>query len=380
MGKNTLFLATVGENTNSVSMVGENTKSERNPLLPLRHAQGDFFVCDIFDAAPKGDMASMVHPIFTLATKPDTNGRRYDAPDGQSFVEVTPSIKGLATVHDRDVLIYCISQVMAALDEGREVHRTLRFKAYDLLVATNRNTDGRGYEQLKAALVRLAGTRIETNITTGGKELIDGFGLIDRYRIVRETRDGRMLDLEVTLSDWVFNAIEGKEVLTLNRQYFQLRKPLERRLYEVVRKMCGTKGKWQIGLDKLKARTGSTSTDKEFKRLVKAVCHADEGHDHMPDYSLRLMGDILHAEPKADFLQAIRPKPAQDQITGGYVLPLSPDTLEQAREAAPTWDVNVLAQEWRVYAAKQKEAPRNPDAAFLGFCRSWYKKRGRNGY
>ena len=326
----------MGENTNSIPMVGENTKSERNPLLPLRHAQGDFFVCDIFDAAPKGDMASMVHPIFTLATKPDTNGRRYDAPDGQSFVEVTPSIKGLATVHDRDVLIYCISQVMAALDE--EVHRTMRFKAYDLLVATNRNTDGRGYEQLKAALVRLAGTRIETNITTGGKELIDGFGLIDRYRIVRETRDGRMLDLEVTLSDWVFNAIEGKEVLTLNRQYFQLRKPLERRLYEVVRKMCGTKRTWQIGLDKLRARTGSTSTDKEFKRLVKAICNADEDHNHMPDYALRLLG------------------------------------------AAPTWDVKMLAQEWRVYAAKQKEAPRNADAAFLGFCRSWYKKRGRNGY
>ena len=35
-------------------MVGEITKQDRTPLLPLRHAQGDFFVCDIFDAAPKG--------------------------------------------------------------------------------------------------------------------------------------------------------------------------------------------------------------------------------------------------------------------------------------------------------------------------------------
>ncbi|MFV1607245.1 plasmid replication initiator RepA, partial [Phaeobacter sp. JH20_10] len=53
-------------------MVGDITKPDRTPLLPLRHAQGDFFVCDIFDAAPKGDMASMAHPIFTLSTKPDT--------------------------------------------------------------------------------------------------------------------------------------------------------------------------------------------------------------------------------------------------------------------------------------------------------------------
>jgi hypothetical protein len=45
-------------------MVGEITKEVRNPLLPDRSEQGDFFVCDIFDAAPKGDMASMAHPIF----------------------------------------------------------------------------------------------------------------------------------------------------------------------------------------------------------------------------------------------------------------------------------------------------------------------------
>ena len=65
-------------------MAGETTKPDRTPLLPLRHAQGDFFVCDIFDAAPKGDMASMAHPIFTLSTKPDTKKRRYVASDGQN--------------------------------------------------------------------------------------------------------------------------------------------------------------------------------------------------------------------------------------------------------------------------------------------------------
>ena len=69
-----------------------------------------------------------------------------------------------------------------------------------------------------------------------------------------------MLDLEVTLSDWVFNAIAGDDVLTLNRRYFQLRKPLERRLYELARKQCGTQPEWKCGLEKLQARTGSTSS------------------------------------------------------------------------------------------------------------------------
>ena len=208
-------------------MVGENTNS-RSPLLPDRMQQADFFVCDIFDAAPKGDMASMEHPIFSISTKPDRRIRRYE--NGQNFVEITPSMKGLATVHDRDVLIYCISQCIAALNEEREVSPIIRFRAYDILKATNRGTDGRGYEQLRAALERLQGTVITTNLITGGKEEFDGFGLIDRFRIVRETRDGRMQEVEIRLSDWVFNAIRHREVLTLHRDYFRLRKPLEQNM------------------------------------------------------------------------------------------------------------------------------------------------------
>ena len=58
-------------------MVCEITKDgDRSPLLPDRLEQGDFFVCDIFDASLKGDMASMAHPIFSLSTKPDRRIRR----------------------------------------------------------------------------------------------------------------------------------------------------------------------------------------------------------------------------------------------------------------------------------------------------------------
>jgi hypothetical protein len=92
-------------------MVGENT-IDRSPLLPDRRTQADFFVCDLFDAAPKGDMASMEHPIFSLSTKPDHRIRRYE--HNGAYIEIKPSADGLATIHDRDILIYCISQLMAA--------------------------------------------------------------------------------------------------------------------------------------------------------------------------------------------------------------------------------------------------------------------------
>src|SRR3546814_13097341 len=85
---------------------------------------------------------------------------------------------------------------------------------------------------------------------------------------MRETREGRMQEVEVRLSDWVFNAIRSNEVLTLNRQYFRLRKPLERRLYEIARKHCGWPGKAvKFGLDTLQRKCGSKSTDFEFRRL-----------------------------------------------------------------------------------------------------------------
>jgi plasmid replication initiation protein len=348
-------------------MVGENT-NPRSPLLPERHPQGDLFVCDIFDAAPKADMASMAHPVFSLSTKPDTRIRRYES--GTNFVEVTPSVKGLATVHDRDILIYCISQIMAALNEGRQVARKMRFKAHELLIATNRGTDGRGYEQLRAAFERLRGTVITTNITTNKTEVFEGFGLIEAFKIVRETRDGRMQDVEITIPDWIFNAIEGHEILTLNRRYFQLRKPLERRLYELARKHCGQQGEWKIGLDKLQAKTGSNSTEKEFRRLVKAICADDESHGHMPDFSFRLVADVLIATPKPEFVEAY-----DEKRQNAPALPfLKTETRDKARKAAPGWDVDYLESEWRAWA---KEVPKNADAAFLGFCRKWFEKRGR---
>lgn len=284
-------------------MVGEITKDNRSPLLPDRQDQKDFFVCDIFDAAPKGDMASMAHPIFSLSTKPDFQTRRYEDENGKNYVEVRPSPDGLATIHDRDVLIYCISQVIAALNEGRQVQRVVRLKAYDLLKATNRVTDGRGYNALRAALIRLQGTQIETNISTGGTEQLDIFSIIDRARILRETRDGRMQEIEIELSDWVFNAIRAQEVLTLHRNYFRLRKPLERRLYELARKHCGRQTQWRIGLPALQRKCGSTSTIREFRRLVGAIVEQDEAHRHMPDYAIWLEGEMVIFENRARWMR-----------------------------------------------------------------------------
>ena len=100
MGDNKNNLDMVCENTKTSGMVGDNTKAEisvgdntkeRSPLLPIRHER-DFCVCDVFDAALKGDSASMEHPIFSLSKKPDMKTRRYE--NGASWAEVRPGAKG----------------------------------------------------------------------------------------------------------------------------------------------------------------------------------------------------------------------------------------------------------------------------------------------
>lgn len=354
-------------------MVCEITNETKSPLLPDRLEQADLFVCDIFDAAPKGDMASMAHPIFSLSTKPDHRIRRYEDESGKNFVEVKPSAEGLATIHDRDVLIYCISQLIAAINIGKTPSKILRMKAYDFLKATNRVTDGRGYDALRSALVRLQGTQIETNIVTGETEQLDIFSIIDRARIIRQTRDGRMQEIEIQLSDWVFNAIRAKEVLTFHRDYFRLRKPIERRLYELARKHCGQKKEWRITLPVLQRKCGSASTLREFRRLIQNIVEHDRKHAHIPDYRVHIDEDMIIFSRRT-----MSEEQSASDASGFVSVQLKSNTMEEARDIAPGWDIYALESEWRSWMSEGGlDAPKDPDKAFLGFCRKWFERRGR---
>lgn len=348
---------------------GEEMEGGRSPLLPDRRPTGDLFVCDIFDAAPKGDMASMEHPIFSLSTKPDLRVRRYE--HGTRYVEITPSVKGLATVHDRDILIYCISQIIAAINLNQPVSQTVRLKAYDLMVATNRTTSGEGYEGVKAALERLGGTRISTNLITGGEEIFENFGLIEKSKIVRQTRDGRMQEVEIKLSDWVFNAIRAKEVLTLHRDYFRLRKPLERRMYELARKHCGQQATWSISLELLQKKCGSNSTEKEFRRLVRTIVTQDEKHSHFPDYAVAMSDDMVCFTNRR--ITQDKAKPSFDLFDRRPLV--SEDGFTSARRAAPGYDIHSLYHEW-VGWWRDSGSPEltSPDAAFTSFCRKRHER------
>lgn len=249
-------------------------------LFPERRQQLDFFLCNLLNACPKDDLGSMEHPMFALSAKRDNKIRHYEH-NGNS-IEIAPSAYGRATIFDKDVVIYCVSQLIEGMNRSRsDVSRTVRVTAYELLQATNRNTDGRSYERLKLALDRLRGTSIKTNIATGNVRIIKAFGLIESYEIIEKSPlNNRMVALEITLSEWLFNAVSFQEVLSIHNDYFLLRKPLDRRLYEIARKHCGKQSQWSISLKKLYKKTGATQDLRRFRKHMVEL----QQSQHLPQY------------------------------------------------------------------------------------------------
>ncbi|NNF72111.1 MAG: plasmid replication initiator RepA, partial [Rhodobacteraceae bacterium] len=184
------------------------------------------------------------------------------------------------------------------------------------------------------------------------------FGLIESWQIVRRSRGGRMQSVSVTLSDWLFRAVLSKSVLTLHRDYFRLRKPLERRVYELARKHCGRQAEWRISVDTLLKKSGSASPRRVFRKMLRDMIAAD----HLPDYHMAEdPGDMIRFTLRAGAMAA-GPPPV-----------LAPETLEAARALMPGADIYGLEAAWQqVWRASGSPRLSAPDRAFLG----WVRKQG----
>jgi len=359
-------------------------------LLTDKHPKQDFFVADIFGSLPiKDDIATMEHPMFTLATKKDLRVINYE--HNGNKINITPSVEhGLPTIFDKDILLYCASLLVNECNKGNTPSRVLRISTHDLLVATNRPGGGRGYELIRKALDRLTSVYIDTNIKTDGKEITSGFHLIEKYDIVESSRvKDRMIKLEITLSEWLYNSIIGKEVLTINRDYFRLRQALERRIYEIARKHCGQQEEFKMNLGLLYKKVGSSGTIDKFKYNLKKIIEKNV----FPDYVIKL--------EEKDIVVFIRTsKEIEDDATTNKPLKIVEDikvsksnvkpnlfidgcTLEKAREVALSARTSYgYSDAWCIYALQDQFKELNKDktdildvnSLFLGFVRHKVKK------
>jgi adenine-specific DNA methylase len=85
----------------------------------LRTWQGAEGLANELLDALKDVMAQLEHPFYSLSKKPETSIRKYE--HNGNWIQITPSVKGQATIYDKDILIYCISQIMAKLKRSEPV-------------------------------------------------------------------------------------------------------------------------------------------------------------------------------------------------------------------------------------------------------------------
>ena len=163
-----------------------------------------------------------------------------------------------------------------------------------------------------------------------------------------------MISVRVTLSEWLFRAVTTRTILTLSRDYFTLRKPLERRVYEIARKHCGQQKAWKISLENLLKKSGSASPRRVFRAMIREMV----AQNHLPDYQIRLdERDIFHVTPRA-------------QVVDADPLPrLSDGAHDAARALAPGYDIHALEADWRAFwVASGRPNLRSPTRAFVAFC------------
>ncbi len=162
----------------------------------------------------------------------------------------------------------------------------------------------------------------------------------------RKDRPGALLGCEIELSSWLLNAIEAINILTLHPDYFRLRRPLDRRLYQIGRKHCGLSAdrSWEIGLKKLHARSGSIAALREFRRLVKEFAGRWRGRQFL-DYEV----DFDPTRDIATFT-ALPPVPDDPRFRPVIEGRPSPAAMGKARGLAPG------ATLWSVSSARSKSS------------------------
>lgn len=285
--------------------------------------QLDIFLGELMAPASKDDIGSMEHPMFSIKKGGDRKIRRYE--HNGKFLEISPSVKGSATIWDKDILIYVFTLMRQCLDRGENIPTRFEVNAADLLRAIGRDDSGTAYKRLYEGLARLKGTQIKTNIETG-EETTDEepefslFGLVNDVIVLKDKKSKRLTRLLFEPSSWFRQQIANEYLLTINPSYFSLESGLERRLYELARKHCGRQSHWRIRLELLKHKVGSESSINRFRFDLNELNRRSKvGFLRVVDYLVVLKKDMVHFFPDDErgrlaLVQVMAEKTTQDLL------------------------------------------------------------------
>jgi hypothetical protein len=144
----------------------------------------------------------------------------------------------------------------------------------------------------------------------------------------------------------------------------------------------------QFGADYAQGSQGLRNFKKNFcERLKKVlsvytaakVSNVEKGlllkpsPPHVPKRTVAMLPGSRRRIDSSEAAKSLAPA-----LMGEPVITLNPETFQKAREAMGEnrLDVYVLEQQWREWIAQKGERPKNPDKAFIGFCRK-KAQRGR---
>lgn len=352
----------------------------------------------------KGERSVMAFPFFALS-----KGRRMQPityTDDYVTIEVRPSQTGVATIYDKEILLYIASLLVSQMKRKEAPSQEYSFTAHDFIRVIGANRSARSYQRIHGALERLQGTQIKTNIEAGGEGEDGFFSWVSEAKMTyTKGADGtkRLSRVKVRLCDWLYRAIiKDQKILTYDSCYFQL-SPIERRLYELARVHCGQQRFFHIGLAKLQKKVGSEDRPAKFKSALRDV----ESRQPIPEYDMFVVDDphsdgarmitgagfgvqVSKRNPMVLFRPKGRLRPerrraevlpptaaAREPVARSRARPadleVSGEALERAGRLFPGYDKYAVLDEWRRWAAA-KEPPKRPDAAFLAFFATYAKR------
>lgn len=235
-----------------------------------------------------GERTVAEFPFFALAKTPQMEPMTFQSEDVR--IEISPSPIGVATIYDKEVLLYIAGLMAEKLERGEPVDHEMTFTAHDFFRATGANASVKSYASLKRSLRRLQGTEILTNIETGGEGEEGGFSwLLTWSTSYARGADGtkRLKAVRIRLCDWLYRAIlKDRRIAAYHDDFFRLG-PVERRLYELAMFNCGSRNGYEEGLEKLALKVGCSASAQslaKFKRQLRGIAEGDT----LPQYRVQL--------------------------------------------------------------------------------------------
>lgn len=259
--------------------------------------QGNLFEPDSpLHGKVRGERSVMDFPFFALSKVPVEKELEFKI--GKLSIQIRPSATGIATMYDKEIILYVASLMNQAIQKGEEVDQNFTFTAHDFFRITGvARPSKRDYDRFTDALERLQGTQIKTNIQTGSKIEKGWFSWLSEATAeyaVLPSGEQQLRVVKVRLCPWLHRAIQlDGHIYHYHHDYFRLG-TIERRLYEIAH--CHCEGEEiELPLELLSRKVGSTANPSKFKQHLKAV----EASDDLPEYKVTLK-EVVPSETRLD--------------------------------------------------------------------------------